>query len=415
MLTGKQVRVKLAKSKLVPQYIKVNNPELLGVVSEFLNAYRASEGRTRGQLEDDLAEMLAEGPLQPLYQGLAKLLEDRCEFEAGTDLVPETVREAVFRLAALHQAQVAETGGVFNREGILHAAAAELGVPAEQVEQALFADLKGEARVLKFEDITPERLLMRYNVALVQSVLLRATRVEVRVWGETPARYRQLFRAVKFHRLIATVKSEPAASYRLALDGPMSLFSSTSKYGFQLAFFFPSLLHCGTFEMRAEVRWGAERKEKILTVTSSDGLKPVTPDFGTAKPREVELLLGGIAEDADWEADEEPSLVPVGQTVWVPDFTLTHKKSGRSIPVEVVGYWRKLDLVAHAKRLDAALKGRFLLVVGATHRTDEADDALEQAGVVWYKKTPLAGPVIGRAAEALETNKAGRRGPKPKD
>ena len=48
--------------------------------------------------------------------------------------------------------------------------------------------------------------LDRYNVALAQAVLLRSTRVRVAFRGEPPQRYRQLLRAVKFHRLICEVE-----------------------------------------------------------------------------------------------------------------------------------------------------------------------------------------------------------------
>ena len=39
---------------------------------------------------------------------------------------------------------------------------------------ALFADLRDENRLLRFEDITAQRLIDRYNVALAQAVLLRS-------------------------------------------------------------------------------------------------------------------------------------------------------------------------------------------------------------------------------------------------
>ena len=119
------------------------------------------------------------------------------------------------------------------------AGALSLTLTPEQIDRSLFADLKDEQRVQTFDDITPEHLLDRYNVALAQAILLRCTAMEVRIWGETPARFRQLFRAVKFHRLICTIHETAGNSYTLKLDGPLSLFSSTQKYGLQLALFLP--------------------------------------------------------------------------------------------------------------------------------------------------------------------------------
>ena len=98
-----------------------------------------------------------------------------------------------------------------------------------------------------------------------------STAMEVRIWGETPARFRQLFRAVKFHRLICTIHESAGQSYTLRLDGPLSLFSSTQKYGLQLALFLPALLHCKAFDLKASVRWGTERKEKLSANICNSG------------------------------------------------------------------------------------------------------------------------------------------------
>ena len=38
-------------------------------------------------------------------------------------------------------------------------------------------DLKSEQKLIRFKDITAERLLQRYNVALAQAVLLRSIKV----------------------------------------------------------------------------------------------------------------------------------------------------------------------------------------------------------------------------------------------
>ena len=39
-------------------------------------------------------------------------------------------------------------------------------------------------------------------------------------------------------------------AYCLHLDGPLSLFSATQKYGLQLALFLPAVLRCRDFELR---------------------------------------------------------------------------------------------------------------------------------------------------------------------
>src|SRR5262245_6578048 len=274
-----------------------------------------------------LADFLAEGPNQWVHQGFAKLLEDRCEFEVASEFPPEEIREAVFRLSAGDR----KAGKSFDRAAILSAAAAELKILPEQADVGLFADLKDEQRVLKFDDCSPEYLVCRYNVALAQALLIRSTGMDVRVTHETPARFRQLFRAVKFHKLICSIKPVPHG-YALHLDGPLSLFSATQKYGLQLALFLPTLLHCKSFTLAATLRWGAQRKEKTFELSSADGLVSHTPDFGVYQPKELAVLAENFKKMVpDWSISDDPAPVPIGDEVWVPDFQLIHKESGRVV------------------------------------------------------------------------------------
>ena len=398
MLTGKQVRVRPVKNRLVPGYLNAASDDWLDAAEQLLLVFRESAGRTRGEIEADLADLLADGPTQLIHQGLAKLLDDRCEYEVATDLTPDRVREAVFRLSAEQHATAAAADRPFDRAAVLAAAGAELGHPAEAVDLALFADLKDEQRVLTFDDCTPSQLLHRYNVALAQAVLLRAISVEIRVWGESAARFRQLFRQVKFRQLICAIRPTDNG-YKLTLDGPLSLFSATQKYGLQLALFLPSLLHCKAFDLRADVRWGSDRKERTFTLAGTDGLQSHLPDFGMFTPPLLATFAANFrANVKGWALDDEPHPVQTDGVTWVPDFTLTHTASGKEVFIEITGYWRKVNLEDHYRRLKKAMAGRFVLVVSDQTRADEASDVTLGDGVYRYKRTPIAAEVAKVAA-----------------
>src|SRR5262245_28736544 len=180
MLTGKLVRVRHAKNKLVPLYVPPADEGLLALAEQIILAYRNSPGRTRGEIDDDLRDYIPEGPRGLLPGGLAKLCEDRCEFEVAADHPPDELRQAVFKAAALARAEAAKAKKPFDRNAVMSEVAEELSLTldAEQIDRSLFADLKDEQRVIKFEDITAEQLLQRYNVALAQAILLRCTLLE---------------------------------------------------------------------------------------------------------------------------------------------------------------------------------------------------------------------------------------------
>jgi len=406
MLVGKQVRVRSAKNRLVPLYLNPDSGEYLAAARQLIAVYRKAPGRTRGEIDEDLNAILGEGPAALIHEGLAKLLEDRCEFEVASELTPDSLREAVFEAAAHHRAEAAKAGLPFDRAAVLAEVSKQLAIAPESVDRGLFADLKAEQRVLTFDDCSPEFLLNRYNVALAQALLLRSTGMEVRVWGETPARFRQLFRAVKFHKLIAAIRSTDGNSYTLTLDGPLSLFSSTQKYGLQLALFLPAILHCKAYELKADVRWGAERVTKTFALTAADGLKSHLPDFGVYTPREIGHFEQNFRDSVEgWILESDPAPQTLEGSTWVPDFTLTHTGSGKSIFVEVLGFWRKMNLESHYKRLKRCLPGKFLLVISEAYRADEVEELTLGDEVYRYKRTPSANEVARIAGSLLGVSK----------
>src|SRR5262249_45938185 len=92
MLTGKMVRVRYHRERIVPCYLDVASPAWLEVAERLLEVYRGSVERTRGELEEDVREIFGDDPGQLAHQGVAKLLEDRCEFEVVAGHPPEQLR-----------------------------------------------------------------------------------------------------------------------------------------------------------------------------------------------------------------------------------------------------------------------------------------------------------------------------------
>src|SRR5438046_2323541 len=130
MLTGKMVRVRYARDRIVPSYLDVSDPAWLETAERLLALFRGQEGRTRGELEADVDDAFGDDPSQLVHQGLAKLLEDRCEFEVVSGHPPAELREVVFR-AATEQRQAAGAAAVgarFDRDAVLRDVAAALGL-----------------------------------------------------------------------------------------------------------------------------------------------------------------------------------------------------------------------------------------------------------------------------------------------
>jgi predicted nuclease of restriction endonuclease-like RecB superfamily len=414
MLTGKLVRVRYARDKIVPCYLDVADSLWHEVAERLLDLFRGAHQRTRGELEEAVLEAFGDAPNPLVHQGLAKLLLDRCEFEVAAAHPPEQLREAVFRIAAAHRrttplVPVAEGAEAeppvlrnFDRSAVLQEVAAGLGLEPDAVVNGLFADLKSEQRLVSFEDITAVRLLQRYNVALAQAVLLRAVGVQVSLRGEPPQRYRQLLRQAKFHRLLCEIESAGPDAYRLRLDGPLSLFSATQKYGLQLALFLPAVLRCRDFDLEADLRWGPQRKPKTFTLCAGDGLVSSSADTGMYVPPELAMFVALFRKKvADWDIVEEADVLPLGNGFWVPDFQLVHRATGRVVYLEVLGFWRRSSVEQHLERLRQHARAPFLLAVSEQLRVDKADLEGLPAGIHRFRQMPLADEVARLAEEIL--------------
>lgn len=408
MLTGKLVRVRFGGHRVVPLYIDTGHPQWRDIAESLLDVFRRSHNRTRGELEEEINELSGEDPRQLVHRGFAKLLEDRCDFEVVSSQPPEELRQAVFAAAAafrkprLLEQNAAPAGTPFNRDVILTQVADKLKITPEAVDRGLFADLKSEQRLVNFKDISAEHLLQRYNVALAQAVLLRSTKVHVTIDGESPRRYRQLLRHVKFHRLVCEIEKAKPEGYRLHLDGPLSLFSATQKYGVQLALFLPAVLHCRNFFLEAELRWGAQRKPKVFTLSPEDGLVAHQHDSGMYAPPELAMFVELFRKKIDaWNISEESAIFPLGNSYWVPDYRLTHRQTQKAVLLEVLGFWRRSSVETHLERLREYVKQPFLLAVSEQLRVDDADLDGLPAKIHRFRQMPLPDEIARLASEAV--------------
>ena len=177
MLTGPLVRVRFSKHRVIPLYLNRDDPQWLEVAESLLLIFREGVGRTRGEIETEIDELVGEGLATLAHRGLAKILEDRSEFEVVADIPPDMLREKVFTAAAEHrkaQRVEGQARAPFRRDFVLDGVAKELGLRPDQVATAMFADLRDENQLLSFDkDMDAQRLVDRYNVALAQSVMLR--------------------------------------------------------------------------------------------------------------------------------------------------------------------------------------------------------------------------------------------------
>jgi uncharacterized protein len=110
MLTGNLVRVATSKQRIIPRYLPRDSQQWLEVAESLLMIFREGVGMTRGEIETEVDELVGEGLATLAHRGLAKVLEDRAEFEVVAEVPPETLRDKVFTAAAAHRKALRAAG-----------------------------------------------------------------------------------------------------------------------------------------------------------------------------------------------------------------------------------------------------------------------------------------------------------------
>jgi predicted nuclease of restriction endonuclease-like RecB superfamily len=271
---------------------------------------------------------------------------------------------------------------------LLSQVSGETGV--EEPATLMYADRQGAQLLAEFEPPSPEALIMRYNVAQIQGVLYSAQNLTVDLGAEADARL--VFHYVKLLDLIYNL--EPTArGYRLRLDGPLSLFGSTRKYGLRLAKLIPGLLLTGSWQLHASVSW--KGRDAILELDSeTPGLASHykgPADAGEGDVREAFAKAWNRAKEKDgWELASGTGILPIPQlkTALVPDFTLRHAKTGEKVHLEIMGFWSERHLVERVALLREAAQRGYRVLVAAPESLGASPETLStatQGGVIPFK------------------------------
>ena len=215
--------------------------------------------------------------------------------------------------------------------------------------------------------------------------------MRVEFFPDKPSRLRQIFRFIKFYSVMYQVRPIAGGGYLLILDGPVSLFRMSNKYGIQLACFFPGLLLCPRFTMQAEVLWGKEDKPLLLEVSEETCLRSHYRDDGHYVFEEGKWLEERWAQlKFPWELlREAPPINLEGKSVMVPDYTI-RAKDGREAYLEIIGYWRKGYLDSRLELLKSSAATNLILAVSDRLRVSEEELAQLPARAFLYKGTIIA-------------------------
>jgi predicted nuclease of restriction endonuclease-like RecB superfamily len=272
------------------------------------------------------------------------------------------------------------------RDARVAAAAAKLGLPADEIEPLLWADLAME-RPVTLPDGPPriDTLLAFANLDRIQRSVRKARAIRLRVAG--PAN--DLVRTITRFGLISTIRRDRGDTV-FEITGPIALFHSTTVYGRALAQLVPLLAEQADFHLEIDCEF--DGNERMLTVAPPVQLPTVRASRNAPTPGE--RLARELAK-AGYEIDREPPPIEIGDDVVFPELAIT--VDGRHRLIEIVGFSTAAHLTYKLERYAAANVDVVLCV-----DVDRSAELLDDPRVVPFKKRIDAALVVPRTPAVPE-------------
>ena len=330
----------LVHGTLVPRYLTARSEVWIRVVLEEMDGL---VGRTAKDVDEAFSARIAPraravGASARALAGVRHILGRIWRLAMVAPLPPVRVRQVAYEQA------VRGPGG---RDEAIDRAACILGSSREEVLASLFAD-RPEDRCLAASAApqSPREVLERYNLALVQGLVLSAREVTVHAREHV----RAVVRYAKLKRLLCTYGASEGGTL-IHLSGPLSVLRRTTKYGHSLASFLPAVVSTPGWSL--EARCEVAGREGLLRASSSDPLArthalPRDADSNVERRLVRDVRRLGSA----WTIERETDAIQVAGRLFFPDFTL--RRGLDRVLVEIVGFYTPEYLASKLSVLRAA-------------------------------------------------------------
>ncbi len=367
MLTRELLRYSCRAGSIKPQFIPEDDPRERELAAKFLSVFcgGTEEKMRRGELEELLEPLVRAERKNSPAAGFVKLLTDQSEFATQQERDYASYRRERF-------ARAAEALRLCGGDRAQYAR--RLGADAGD----LYGDLPENEELRSTPEWTPAELIARYNLSLVQSLLLYTEELEVSVPPVEASELRRLLRYLKFFRLLAEITRLPDGSIVLNISGPFALFANTRKYALQLASFFPAVVLLPRWKLRAGLKIGTKKLE--LSLTQAAPLHSHYRNFSRYMPEEITLFLRHFKEKgAGWRitGDTTPLTLPGGRIAF-PDLSFVcENETATIIHLELFHRWHTTELARRLEWLSEHPELPLLLGIDRSICDDEAFAAMQ--------------------------------------
>src|ERR687898_1995385 len=407
MLTLQLLRVRTRNGVIFPLFCtKEEEIELAKkIIQEFEQTWNNKE--RKAVLEDRIAviEESNAGSDYKLVRGFYALLERRCTFKSkdsnsdndggGTSntstisiIDPPRIRKAVFEESSKRGFALTE----LERREIAGSVASKWHLSSQDVVlKAMWSDLDDNLILDHFDTIHPEALVGWYNLSLMQTLLFNCTKLDFYISGGL--NWKRVLRSVKRLGLMYHLQQpQQQQENRIicSLEGPLSLFKLTDRYGTLLAKLLPSIIfssdkkredgggsgewHLDAWiirktmdgrkiyefkiskneipELMTDPYYSSSFPSSSIMEKQVAGSSSLYNDYNNNFDSAVEERFAKRFEQAEtgWRLTREPDpLVLSNGGAFIPDFMF--EKYDKKIYLEIVGFWTKEYLERKLQKL----------------------------------------------------------------
>lgn len=299
----------------------------------------------------------------------------------------------------------------YDRKEIINSVASKTRIPNDMIMGDMWADLEENMVLEGFRTLEPEKLILWYNLSLMQTLLFNSTKLEFYVQGGY--NWKRVLRAVKRLGLMynlhyrqnerpqedqkktlnqkpdrningATSRNSVHVTYNYdynivcSIDGPLSIFKLTDRYGTSIAKLLPSIIVSRNWSLKALIvrktdTMGKKIYEFIISSEESPGLPSESDLFacnnGNNKNTILEILPSVPSPEVSFDSSVEqkfalkfeqfssgwklirepdPLIVSSGKG-FIPDFAF--EKYGIRVYLEIVGFWTNDYLIRKIQKI----------------------------------------------------------------
>jgi predicted nuclease of restriction endonuclease-like RecB superfamily len=380
------------KGKVVPNYLALDGASI-ALAKEIIGNFEQSVGKKKAFLNERLEDLeTKEGRALDFktLRGLAAILDRRCTYAVDSKVEPMSTRAVVFEEAS--NRRVATLG---EKNQLLVELGTRMNVSPGDLEDSLFKDLEAEQVLSNFDSVDPELLLKAYNLSLAQTALFKSVSMEFVASGN----WKRIFRDIKRFGLMYSVE-KTGDRYTVYLDGPLSLFKMTERYGTSLAKLLPTIVSEESWSFKADLI-DRHKNNRILRFEEN---KNAAREFASLFAHEEEPLFDSSVEEkfaskfnslnTGWVLRREPEPLISGKHVLIPDFSF--EKYGYKIFMEIVGFWTKEYIERKLSKL-ASLSPDTEIIVALNENLRCSESKLSEVKAVvvltYSKEVPIE-PII---------------------